>query len=359
MKAFIQTTWTHLGYNYATAPALAFYMKGSVPTDKDSLIAALPQAGIPGLLESCVGLGLLLCTRYRDENKKIRSKYIAFSDNLSMLKRGSVPFTSNSVTYHYPMPSKAYREDGKSGLWWMPPTLFAFPISRSNVFGAPISPQIRTPNVRVKEEATDSISTASYIVEYVDATTISALFTGASESRGGIGPTTVSVEYWSGSSWVSVLDTNYRQDAAVAFTAVTSTKFRVTLRLSSSTTSVVTRLGGIALLHTVAKSTVSIADTISWVAITPMPDIETSMSNPIYLNSRLLPYRESDVRLNSLLSEAGAMDILSNRPPMVIDTCGASASTAKALITKDSALVAGTDRPSILMYDYTLGDLSC
>lgn len=357
MKAFIQNNWTNTEQNYATVPALAFYMSGTVPTDKASLLAALPSVDVPTLLEKCVGLGLMLCTRYKDSSSRVRAQYKVFSDKLSMLKRGSAPFTVNSVAYNYPMPSKAYREDGKKGLWWMPPTLFAFPQASTNVFGATISPAIRKPNVRVKNVETDAVSEAVYVVEYVDSTTISSIFTGAFEERGGIAPTNIKVEYWTGSAWSTSLSSAYAPDTVKSFAAVTSTKFRITLSLSASTTSVVTRLGGIALLHTAAKSPVSLSDTITWVAILQMPDIDTSMSHPMYLNDRLLPYTESDVKLNSTICEAGAMDILSPMAPLVIDTCGTSSLTAKALISKSTGLVATTDRPTITLYDYILGDL--
>ena len=357
MKAYIQNNWTNTSQNYQTAPALAFYMSGAVPTDKASLLAALPAVDVPTLLEKCVGVGLMLCTRYKDANLKVRGQYKVFSDKLSMLKRGSAPFNVNATSYHYPMPSKAYREDGKSGLWWMPPTLFAFPIARTNVYGATISPAIRKPNVRVKELETDVGAEASYVVEYADATTISALFTGACESRGGVEPTSVRVDYWSGTSWHTAWTGQYDQETAKTFTAVTSTKFRLVLGLSQSATSVVTRLGGLALLHTASKAPIALSNSISWLAILPMPDIALSMSNPLYLNERLLPYTEAETRLNSTLCEAGAMDLLSSMAPIIIDTCGTSAMTAKALISKSTGLIATTDRPTVTMYDYILGDL--
>lgn len=357
MKAYIQNNWTNTSQNYQTAPALAFYMSGAVPTDRASLLAALPAVDVPTLLEKCVGVGLMLCTRYKDANLKVRGQYKAFSDKLSMLKRGSAPFKVNSTTYNYPMPSKAYREDGKSGLWWMPPTLFAFPIASTNVYGATINPVIRKPNVRVKESETDVGAEASYVIEYADSTTISALFTGACEARGGIEPTSVRVDYWTGAAWATAMSGQYTQDTAKTFTAVTSTKFRIVLGLSQSATSVVTRLGGLALLHTAAKSPITLSDSISWVAILPMPDIELSMSNPLYLNDRLLPYTEAEIRLNSTVCEAGAMDLLSSMAPIVIDTCGTSPVSAKALISKSTGLIATTDRPAVTLYDYILGDL--
>jgi hypothetical protein len=359
VKVFVQNNWTNTSQNYGTFPALAFYMSGTLPTDKASLLSAVPSVTIPGLLEKCVGLGLLLGTRYADTSLKVRTQYRTFSDKLSMLKLGSCPFTVGGVAYNYHMPTKAYREDGNSGLWWMPPTLFAFPTSAANVYGATVNPVIRTPNVRIKDRETDATTTAAYIVEYTESTTVSRVFMGAVENRGGIVPQKIAVEYWTGTAWASALAASaYSADRTIGFTAVSSTKFRITITTSNSTTSVTTRMGGIALLHTASKTALSLTDTITWVAIVPMPDIDTTLTNQIYLSDRLLPYTEAEVMLNSTLTSAGAMDLLSPMVPMIADSCSASATSSKALITKAASLIATTDRPQITAYDYILGDFA-
>jgi hypothetical protein len=142
------------------------------------------------------------------------------------------------------MPDRVYSETGYDNIYYMPLNEISFPATMLNIWNAPnfisVGPAIkRVRNTMASVTAYESFRT---IMEYDTPVSVNRVYVGGwrgryynnsdSNNSGRYGY--VGVDYWDSdtSTWrqavaPTLFDSVYSQDNAVAFTAVTSTKFRI------------------------------------------------------------------------------------------------------------------------------------
>ena len=361
MKAYLQSLWSDTNQNGATCYAGIYYMGGTPPTDKASLDAAVDLKSVPDVHAKALGFGFLQsATSYVTTGiGKVSSLYSAMSDKMSWLKKSSVPILIGSVQYYYQVPDRAYREDGFTDIWHLPPGVLSFPTIGVNVWQGTTAKILAPSNMKHKEVAS-VLSNISFIFEYDSPTTVSGILKGAPDSTSGSDYMYYTkVEYWNGSAWIQCLANSiHTANTALNWTPVTAQKFRVTPSVYSNSSSTYTTMAcGFMLLHTSPLSAVSAPD-ITWGIITPLPGISESPYYGIYeVNNQTAAPSDLSLRTYAYGRTANYMVAETNYIPAIIDTAGVDASVNKMSLSKASSLLS-TDRPTLLAYKYNLGDLA-
>lgn len=381
MKALVQNYLGYTPYNPATQYALLYYMSGSVPTTPAQVNAAVDLSDTSDLHSKCVGACLTTVTYAQDTTGvgSFSGSYVQAynpSFNWSWLKGGSI---KNGSWYFLP-PSRAYYENGrKANLYTLPPTMFTMPCS-------PIYGSVNTSyNVGVHYSDTPAMS-ASFILEYDQATTVSALFYGHGDPW--YGSTiqypliqAVYLYYWDTTSSSYLLaysydpGVNYAEIAGLngfSFTAVTSTKFKVVMygHRGLGLGQYCFNTNGFCLSHSSPPATVSVPN-ITWGVFVPyqvglsvgsstvsycgLYDIDTSNVTS-YNNITSVLQSNYDVTRN-LNTGRSAMwyGIAAKNMPAIIDNCGQDSTANKIVITKSTSL-SSTDQPLLSSYKYIAGD---
>lgn len=362
MKAYLQSLWCDTN-NGATNYSGLYYMSGTPPTDKASLDAAVNLKSPADVHAKAVGFGFVQgqSTYTNTGIGKISALYNALSDKMSWLKKASVPVLINSVAYYYQVADRAYREDGLSDMWRLPPGVLSFPCFAANIWQGASFKALVSPNMRHKESAA-VLSTVAFIFEYDTPTTVSGIAKGTPDAPAGGGNDYfyyTKVEYWNGSAWVQVLANSVHTAGTVhTWTPVTAQKFRVTPQVySNSSATVATFASSFMLLHTAAMPAVSVPD-ITWGIIVPLPYSNQSASYGVYdVTGSTLPPTDLELRTYAYGRSINYMASEANYMPAIIDTAGLDASVNKMALSKASSLLS-TDRPTLLAYKYNLGDLA-
>lgn len=377
MKAYIQNYNGSSVYNPTQQPAILYYMTGSVPQTPADVKAAVDLSDMSDLHSKCVGASMLTATYALDATTKvINTIYTLYGASYSWLKSGSMPTTSGTQYYILP-PSRVYYTNGrKSTLWAMPPSLFAMPLNCiTNTTTIPSVTSVKFTDAPAASAFKDVGSEIFYTLEYDQATTVSALRVSSGNAvTGNQYVYSANVDYWNGSAWVNAV-TGYNGSVFLAgvytltFTAVTATKFRVTLFPYQEYAGFysISIGGGIALMHTSAPvNTVQLSD-ITWGIIVPMPsytavgytsvyshDVSTNATYCIAPSFNTSTY---DPTNNPLLGRSAPFyGLATTNIPAIIDTCGQDSTVNKMAISKSTGLIS-SDKPTLASYKYYAGDL--
>jgi hypothetical protein len=378
MKAYIQNYLGYTTYNPATQPALLYYMSGSVPQTAADVKAIVDLSDMSDLHSKCVGCSLVSGTVAADTTGigSFNTTYTLYGAAYSWLKSGSMSTQSGTQYYVLP-PSRVYYTNGrKSTLWAMPPSLFAMPVNCiSNTNTVPTANSVKFTDVAASYTYKQVGSEIFYTLEYDQSTTVSALRVSSGyECTTNAYVYSANVDYWNGSAWVNAVTgaNGSISDGGVytiTFTAVTATKFRITLYpyLTANTSYTMSLGGGIALMHTsVPASTVSIAD-ITWGVLVPMPALTSVLYTSVYLNDTVggntycispsFNTAAYDPTNNPLIGRSAPFyGLATTNIPAIIDSCGQDSTANKMAISKSTLLIS-SDRPTLASYKYYSGDL--
>jgi hypothetical protein len=362
MKVSLQSVLGNTSYQAAANVYALFYMPGTAPQTPAQLKAAVDLSDTSDLLSKSVGIGLVSATIALDTTGACRYS-MTFNNlgvNTSYLKGGSV----QSGSYFIPMPSRAYYTNGrKSDLWSFPPNLIAMSYGCiKNTVSNMARYKYRDSALAYGVKAAGS--EIMFNVEYDVATTISAMRIvsgGAVVNNDYVYQ--VKVEYWNGSSWqvayggVDVIGSGVMKD--VTFSAVTATKYKVTLYPYSETAGQYSMLsGGIALMHTSATAQTPVPD-ITWGVLIPYPDADSLVSS-VYNNANFVtndPYAIDPMNNPLVVRSAPYYGKVTTNFPAIIDSCGQDSVTNKMAISKSIGLTSD-DHPLLAAYKYYPGDLS-
>ena len=374
MKAYVQGT---LGSDYnVDRNFILYYMSGTIPTTPAELKALVDMSDMSDIHAKCVG-STLTTGVYSQDTTGIGTYAMTCTlvdARYSWLKGGAYP--SASAGWYILPPSKAYYANGrKSTLYSMPPSLFAMPRAAIDNTHNNITSIIA---VQYRDTATSTYglkaagSEIQYILEYDQPTTVSAY-------RFGNGPSLVGndyvyyigVEYWDGSAWVVAATatsvTGPNAITTTSFTAVTASKFRISLYPYSETAGEYAMLfgSGFALMHTAVPASMSVAD-ITWGILMPFP--ESSNTNPytVYTASGTSAYSiitSKDYKTIDYMGNPSGVShqspyygVITYNVPAIIDTCSQDSLVSKMAISKSTGLTS-LDHPTLASYKYYAGDL--
>ena len=362
MKAYVQN---NLAYLNSTINTL-YYMTGTPPTTPAELNAKVDLSSMSDLHAKCVGVSAILTNAAVDNTgaSTYNQTSTLYGAQYSWLKGGGIPVTSTGAQMYALLPSRVFNADTniQNDYWHMPTNVFAMPIEAiSNTYQANVY-------VKFRDDVTATYAGkagagASWQFEYDVATTVSALRVsqGASVS-GNMYNYYAEVRYWDGAAWQIAFNaatpaTPEKAATTITFTAVTSTKFKVTLYPNTVLATYHSiALCGLMLMHTSKPADISVPD-ITWGIIVPRAN---NLTNYLSVWSADATYSYNiDTSANPLIQYsiyAPYFGRLTKFMPAIIDTCGQDSLVNKMAISKSVGLMSN-DQPTLASYKYYAGDL--
>lgn len=355
MKAYLQNSISDTSMTATLQYGVLFYMGGTPPTNQAELDALVDLKSSASLHEKCIGAGAVAGPVTYDQTGigKFKTVYSAQTDNMSWLKKASIPIGSSG--YYWQVPDRVYREDGINDIGALPVGIGSLPILASNLWNCASWTAQLPPTIRYRESLASPFSTA-FILEYDTAVDISALWRGPEDS---VYVSQyfyyVKIETWDGSAWV-VQQPNayivYNSQTTFA-AAVSTTKVRVTLTTYTQSADIlVTLMGALMPLSKVPRAAVA-QPNITWGVLVPATS-NTRTSNPglDVLDSTI--YTEVALKTRDYSRSIVHMSKTTTYMPAIIDTASDDGSS-KFVLSKSRNLLS-TDRPTLLTYKYTAGD---
>ena len=355
MKAYLQNAIADTAMTPALQYGVLFYMGGTPPNNQAELDALVDLKSSASLHEKCLGAGAVAGTVVYDQTGigRFKTTYSAQTDNMSWLKKASIPI--GSAGYYWQVPDRIYREDGINDIGALPVGVGSLPILTTNLWNSASWTAQIPPTMRYRDSLTSPFSTA-FIFEYDTAVDISAIWRGPAD---GIYASQyfyyVKVETWDGSAWV-VQQANafVTMNSQITFaSAVSTTKVRVTMTTYTQSADIFTTVvGALMPLSKVARAAVA-RPNITWGVLVPATTTSRS-SNASLDMSDTTTYSEVALKTRDYSRSIVHMNKTTSYMPAIIDTAGDDGAS-KMVLSKSSNLLS-TDRPTLMTYKYTAGD---
>ena len=355
MKAYLQNAIADTAMTPALQYGVLFYMGGTPPNNQAELDALVDLKSSASLHEKCLGAGAVAGTVVYDQTGigRFKTTYSAQTDNMSWLKKASIPI--GSAGYYWQVPDRIYREDGINDIGALPVGVGSLPILNTNLWNSAVWTAQATSTIRYRESLASTFSTA-FIFEYDTAVDISAVWRGPADA---IYQSQffyyVKVETWDGGAWV-VQQTNayITTNSQITFAAaVSTTKVRVTLTTYTQSADIFTTwVGALMPLSKVARAAVA-RPNITWGVLVPATTTSRSSNASLDIMDTTI-YSEVALKTRDYSRSIVHMNKTTSYMPAIIDTAGDDGAS-KMVLSKSSNLLS-TDRPTLLTYKYTTGD---
>ncbi len=365
MKVLLQDYMASSSYGLPTYDAILFYMAGTIPTSS-TLASIVDMTSMSDLQSKCIGATMVTGTTSRNATSfAYLTSFTQKAAAYSWLKGGNIAI---SGYYIYP-PARSYYTNGRANTMSnMPPHLFAMPYDcMTNTQSLNACLAYRDPLLTPAYAAYASGSEVQFTLEYDASTTISAIRVAQGSAISAF-VQDCKVEYWNSSTslWVTALSAansavlSASSVNTLTFTAVSSTKFRITLYPSACVSGYnLLNLTGIALMHTATVASTSITSTLTYGILIPMPSSSAGFWSQPDGVTNLNPALVSDVVNSNMLETANLQCIgskISTYVPFIVDVVGTGSAGSKMWISKASALTT-LDHPTLTSFVYKSGDL--
>ena len=383
MKIYIQNSRGNTAQNLVENPSNwgIFYMSGNPPQTESELRAAVNLKSPADIHAKSVGGGFLRGTTALSTTGvgQFSTLYTMMSANMSWLKKNTIP-TSFGYTQ---MPDRVYSETGYDNLYYMPFAEVSFPSTMLNIWNAPNFVSVGPAIKRMRNTTAHIMSQESFrtIVEYDTAVTVNLIYMGGWRGRffnnymgnnsaryGQIG-----LDYWdeATSSWKVALAPTlwqyvYSQDNASAFTAVTSTKFRIRKWSAPydtwTSSNTYNEFCSGTVLGVVGPTAIPVPmPDITWGILVPLPNTNETALDAFaggYIDGGWIENGANitvSYMTNPYIRQVPYSLHSSLYVPALIDTCSDDPSTSYMVLNKSRNLMSN-DRPSLVSYKYILGD---
>jgi hypothetical protein len=355
MKAYLQNAIADTSMTPALQYGVLFYMGGTPPTNQVELDALVDLKSSASLHEKCLGAGAVSGPVTYDQTGigKFKTTYSAQTDNMSWLKKASIPI--GSAGYYWQVPDKFYREDGINDISALPVGVGSMPILNTNFWNSAVWTAQVPPTMRYRESLNSTFTTA-FIFEYDTAVDISAIWRGPADATYASQYFYyVKVETWDGSAWV-VQQTNayINMNSQITFAAaVSTTKVRVTMTTYTQGGDIFTTiLGAIMPLSKVQRAATAVPN-ITWGVLVPATSNSRSSNASLDMSDATV-YSEVALKTRDYSRSIVHMNKTTSYMPAIIDT--ASDDGASKMVLSKSSNLMSTDRPTLMTYKYTAGD---